>query len=211
MMDARDAIKNLEDLKTDLKAIVLAESGHVRAFKYYNTIPTAINALRKQTPAEVEIENGNYICPLCKNTLSSDGHENYCDNCGQTLDWSCLGETTDGGDCDNTRTRSMGAKMNAQMNAQTVIKTLKRFHDGIQRAYHSGYKAAIEAIPDSEVAIEVLEKQLQVKPVLRVMPPNRAVYVCPKCEAYMLDLNHTTRVKYDYCPECGQRLGWDPL
>ncbi|WP_270324919.1 hypothetical protein [[Eubacterium] hominis] len=47
----------------------------------------------KATPKKIEIWNGQYSCPNCKtlffpNTTSIGLPKNFCDKCGQPLDWS---------------------------------------------------------------------------------------------------------------------------
>lgn len=62
----------------------------------YKIAQIAIKALEKQIPKKVVIDN-IYICPYCGANVETDCGDdmldyrlNYCDNCGQKLDWSEL-------------------------------------------------------------------------------------------------------------------------
>lgn len=55
----------------------------------------AIEALKKQIPKKVVIERNIYLCPNCGANAETDCGDdmldyrlNFCDNCGQKLDWS---------------------------------------------------------------------------------------------------------------------------
>ena len=57
----------------------------------------SIEALEKQIPKKVVMERNIYICPECGANVETDCGDdmldyrlNYCDNCGQKLDWSEL-------------------------------------------------------------------------------------------------------------------------
>ena len=57
----------------------------------------AIEALKKQIPKKVLLDKNIYICPNCGANAETDCGDdmfdyrlNYCDNCGQKLDWSEL-------------------------------------------------------------------------------------------------------------------------
>ena len=57
----------------------------------------AIEALEKQIPKKVVMERNIYLCPHCGASAETDCGDdmldyrlNYCDNCGQKLDWSEL-------------------------------------------------------------------------------------------------------------------------
>ena len=57
----------------------------------------SIEALKKQRPKKVLTERNIYICPSCGANVETDCGDdmldyrlNYCDNCGQKLDWSEL-------------------------------------------------------------------------------------------------------------------------
>ena len=60
-------------------------------------IRMSIQALEKQIPKKVLKERNNYLCPNCGANAETDCGDdmldyrlNYCDNCGQKLDWSEL-------------------------------------------------------------------------------------------------------------------------
>ena len=50
-------------------------------------IDLAIAALEKQVPKKVDGEDDEKICTVCDEDILSY-YANYCDNCGQKLDWS---------------------------------------------------------------------------------------------------------------------------
>ena len=57
----------------------------------------AINVLEKQIPKKVVEDKNIYLCPNCGANVETDCGDdmldyrlNYCDNCGQKLDWSEL-------------------------------------------------------------------------------------------------------------------------
>ena len=61
----------------------------------YDMAQSAINALEKQMPKKVVGERNIYLCPNCGANAETDCGDdmldyrlNYCDNCGQKLDWS---------------------------------------------------------------------------------------------------------------------------
>ena len=63
--------------------------------EHLESIDIAINALEKQIPKKVVKEKYIYICPICGSNVETDCGDymldyrlNYCDNCGQKLDWS---------------------------------------------------------------------------------------------------------------------------
>ena len=53
-----------------------------------DTLEMAIKALEKQIPKKPKIDNRYimYICPYCNDFVKVS--HNYCQNCGQKLDWS---------------------------------------------------------------------------------------------------------------------------
>ena len=63
----------------------------------YKMAQIAIKALEKQMPKKVVMERNIYLCPECGANVETDCGDdmldyrlNYCDNCGQKLDWSEL-------------------------------------------------------------------------------------------------------------------------
>ena len=48
----------------------------------------AISALEKQMPKKPELKLGIYFCSECGNSFNDDMNENYCNCCGQAIDWS---------------------------------------------------------------------------------------------------------------------------
>ena len=63
----------------------------------YKMAQVAIQALEKQLPKKVVEDKNIYICPHCGANVETDCGDdmldyrlNYCDNCGQKLDWSEL-------------------------------------------------------------------------------------------------------------------------
>ena len=60
-------------------------------FEYAVAFEKAIEALEKQIPKKIQLDNDNGVyekeyCPLCNKRLFSG--EKYCSRCGQALDWS---------------------------------------------------------------------------------------------------------------------------
>ena len=65
--------------------------------EHIESVKVAIQALEKQIPKKVLAERNIYICPNCGASAETDCGDdmldyrlNYCDNCGQKLDWSEL-------------------------------------------------------------------------------------------------------------------------
>ena len=57
----------------------------------------SIEALKKQMPKKVVLDKNIYLCPNCGASAETDCGDdmldyrlNYCNNCGQKLDWSEL-------------------------------------------------------------------------------------------------------------------------
>ena len=61
----------------------------------YHSLVMAIHALEKQIPKkplkDKLREEGYCGCPICKHLV--DSVSNYCEHCGQALDWTEEGET----------------------------------------------------------------------------------------------------------------------
>ena len=74
-----------EAIKTFKTVVVYAPEKYEN--KYYKAIMLAIEALEKQIPKKI-IDYGYKtrvgFCPDCEAVVTSD----FCDNCGQALDWS---------------------------------------------------------------------------------------------------------------------------
>ena len=81
---------------TDKKAIILLSMIETHGSLSILAKEKAIEALKKQIPKKVVYDgNFNFICPICGENVETDCgdcfldyHLNYCDNCGQKLDWS---------------------------------------------------------------------------------------------------------------------------
>lgn len=61
----------------------------------YKRAQVVIQALEKQLPKKVVVGKNIYLCPNCGANAETDCGDdmldyrlNYCDNCGQKLDWS---------------------------------------------------------------------------------------------------------------------------
>ena len=70
---------------------------HGNAGEHIKSIEVAINALEKQIPKQVLEERNIYLCPNCGANVETDCGDDmldyglqFCDNCGQKLDWSEL-------------------------------------------------------------------------------------------------------------------------
>lgn len=64
-------------------------------FEEYKMAQVVINALKKQIPKKVVQNKNIYLCPNCGANAETDCGDdmldyrlNFCDNCGQKLDWS---------------------------------------------------------------------------------------------------------------------------
>ena len=79
-MTAKEAIKTIQ--------VAIAEDKWEYPLDYSIAFKTAIEALEKQIPKKVT----KSVCPSCKRIfLFRHGEKrkgDYCDNCGQALDWS---------------------------------------------------------------------------------------------------------------------------
>ena len=74
-----------EAIKTFKTVVVYAPEKYEN--KYYKAIMLAIEALEKQIPKKPADYDGKIkvgFCPDCESVVTSD----FCDNCGQALDWS---------------------------------------------------------------------------------------------------------------------------
>lgn len=74
-------LTNHFDGMVDVKAIV-GGNEETMAMKL------AVEALEKQIPKKVKIENGYFECPYCQTDIEIDKGKLYCEVCGQKLDWS---------------------------------------------------------------------------------------------------------------------------
>lgn len=78
------AIKLLEMLSSD-------EFQQFTSSEFDDAIYMAIKALEKRIPKEPIHKDGEIICPNCLGALIYSMHSfkgNYCDECGQAIDWS---------------------------------------------------------------------------------------------------------------------------
>lgn len=90
----KKAIRHFECMKND--AVVVLDSGFgthpgesdlvYKNRKMYAEL--AINALEKQIPKKPKTDDRYvmYICPCCNDFIKVS--HNYCQNCGQAIDWS---------------------------------------------------------------------------------------------------------------------------
>ena len=79
-----EALNELEDAKHNYKAV---KEMYNNSVAYGTTIQKELNELKKRNePMKPIKQNDSFgLCPICKQDL---GRTNYCDNCGQRLDWS---------------------------------------------------------------------------------------------------------------------------
>ena len=81
-MTPQEAIKNIE--------IAIAEVEWEYPMQYAIAFEIAIKALEKQMPKKAKNVSDDgierYVCENCNNLMHRK--KNYCDNCGQALDWS---------------------------------------------------------------------------------------------------------------------------
>ena len=88
MTEIEETIKNIKEM---------LQIGVCEVYEY-KLAQVAINALEKQMPKKViKIDKWIYKCPICGANVETDCGDdmldyrlNYCDNCGQKLDWSEL-------------------------------------------------------------------------------------------------------------------------
>ena len=89
--------QKVSDYMTYKQAIILLSMIEVHGRPSILAKEKAIEALKKQIPKKVLTERNIYICPNCGSNVETDCGDdmldcrlNYCDNCGQKLDWSEL-------------------------------------------------------------------------------------------------------------------------
>lgn len=55
--------------------------------KFKKSIHIAMEALRKQIPIKVIVNEAYYSCPVCGTIRSIKQKHNFCHDCGQALEW----------------------------------------------------------------------------------------------------------------------------
>ena len=87
----------IEEAIEQLTPVLKIEKGRIhKDISLIGALETAIKALEKQIPKKYELFLGQDLCPTCNNTFGSDAIRktlsswkmNYCQYCGQALDWS---------------------------------------------------------------------------------------------------------------------------
>nr|DAN41066.1 MAG TPA: Trm112p-like protein [Caudoviricetes sp.] len=78
-MAPQEAINRLKNICFTIKN----EPEEIEAAQYIGALKLAISALEKQVP---EKPMNKYYCPSCEEQLM--GKVNYCEECGQAIDWS---------------------------------------------------------------------------------------------------------------------------
>ena len=80
---------------TEKKAIIVFSTIEAHGPLQILAKEKAIEALKKQIPKKVVMERNIYLCPNCGANVETDCGDdmldyrlNFCDNCGQKLDWS---------------------------------------------------------------------------------------------------------------------------
>ena len=72
-----------------IKNVVVFNKNYI---EYQNSLEYIKELVDKATPKEPIFPGENYFflwkCPSCNQDFISDSANNYCSNCGQTLDWS---------------------------------------------------------------------------------------------------------------------------
>lgn len=93
MQDAKEILRHICRTFVDQS---IEEHGLKEAIREHNTawaLCTALNALEMQIPTKpARSEDGTFICPTCGEDAvfalcSCEYQLNYCDNCGQRIDW----------------------------------------------------------------------------------------------------------------------------
>lgn len=93
-MSNEEAIKALRTYPTSLDAV---PKSAVSETNFRKALPIAIEALEKQIPKKpLDFGDESYLCPYCKRNNFYKGEyldkQNYCDFCGQRIDWSEEGD-----------------------------------------------------------------------------------------------------------------------
>lgn len=78
-MTLQEEINRLKNICFTIKN----EPEEIEAAQYIGALKLAISALEKQVP---EKPMNKYYCPSCEEQLM--GKVNYCEECGQAIDWS---------------------------------------------------------------------------------------------------------------------------
>lgn len=83
-MDEREAIERIK-----VHNQIHFEKEYPKAIKITKALDMAVDALEKQIAKKPIRKYGNYNCPICdKSTMSvSARKKDWCDFCGQKLDW----------------------------------------------------------------------------------------------------------------------------
>ena len=94
MADLREKLKSYEDIIDDPEKLKLIDALYLERCEEINRLRAECE---KQTPKKVIYHGGNYDCPVCgKPSMAvSARKKNYCDFCGQKLDWSKEEEVQD--------------------------------------------------------------------------------------------------------------------
>lgn len=98
-MTIEKAIKRLENIRNDAQAVLDTGFGNKPSESNITYVSNkemaelAISALKKQIPKKVKnIEEKTYvligICPNCQVKLNNIISHDYCEECGQAIDWS---------------------------------------------------------------------------------------------------------------------------
>lgn len=91
-----DTIENLKSVKDSMKERVILLNLHGRGKKDAEEVEfdfgRAIDALERNQPKQVtdiQVDKLRFgTCPICKRRISTVEGGNYCQNCGQRIDWS---------------------------------------------------------------------------------------------------------------------------
>lgn len=89
--------KKVSDYMTEEKAIIILSMIEAHDHLPILAKEKSIEALEKQIPKKVVMDKNIYLCPVCLSNAETDCGDdmidyrlNFCDNCGQKLDWSDL-------------------------------------------------------------------------------------------------------------------------
>ena len=77
-------MSNQEALNEIMISCVMVLSNRI---KFEKAINIAMEALRKQIPIKVIVNEAYYSCPVCGTIRSIKQKHNFCHDCGQALDW----------------------------------------------------------------------------------------------------------------------------
>ncbi len=74
--------------QADMARIVISAMDELQQYKQLGNLEEVREAVEKQKAKEPRATNRCYVCPRCGLVTSIKIKHNYCDACGQHIDWS---------------------------------------------------------------------------------------------------------------------------